>query len=434
MNPSAEARHSDTAPVTAIIPTYNRANYLGEALASILGQTSPPTQVIVVDDGSTDGTRDVVAGFGPAVEYVAKPNGGKSSALNLGLQHAIGELIWIFDDDDIAEPDALVKLVRALADNPHCGFAFGEFDIFTTAENGRTQMSRASFPDVNPEDLYLALMERSFILQQGLLVRRSCYDVVGDFDETLIRSQDLDMMLRLARRYQGVKVEGILFHLRQHAGIRGSGTSPLLAARVVDGWVKSDRKIMGEIYATHDLRDFLPAGSYTAELTERQKLTALLQRSCIMARKGMWHQAAQDLSRAGEVARTAGNTKLTEDQTSILHRVFDLFSYAPHTFASSAEFQRALNEMKPAQLRRRMRASILWSLPFTIGAVLLHRQYANFWKFLRAYFVLATPDAVLRTVFTRSFFHAGMNLVRSRRVSNVASGRHTRSAASIPAA
>ena len=324
--------------VTAIIPTYNRAKYLGTAISSVLAQSFPPAQIIVVDDGSKDNTREIVSEFGSQVEYIAKENGGKSTALNLGLQHARGKLIWIFDDDDLAEPDALRKLVKPLQENPACGFAYGDYDIFTIDGSGGMRKIPVRFPTVRSEELYLAIMERSFILQQGMLVRKACYDEVGSFNETLIRSQDLDMMLRLARRYTGVKVEGLTFHLRQHAGIRGSAASPLLANRSVEGWVKSDRKIIGHIYATHDLRDFLPNGSGQGELTEEQRFTCLVQRSCILARKGLWNEAAQDFLSARELARTTRKARLSPDQTNILRRMFDLFSYAPHTFQSASEF------------------------------------------------------------------------------------------------
>jgi hypothetical protein len=405
--------------VTAIIPTYNRANYLVKAVASVLGQSAPPSQVIVVDDGSQDETRDVVSALGSRVEYIAKPNGGKSTALNLGLRHATGNLIWIFDDDDIAEPDALAKLVFALQRHPQCGFAYGDYDVFRVDDKGRVKSRRVNFPAVDAERLHLALMERCFILQQGLLVRKSCYDAVGEFDETLIRSQDLDMILRLASRYLGVKIPGLAFHLREHSGMRGSKNAPVSAARVVDAWVASDRKIMERIYAAHELRDFVPTASESRELTDEQKLTALLQRSCIMARKGMWHEAAQDLVQIREIAQANGTMKLSAQDTAILQRVFDLFSYAPHTFDGAAEFRSALNEIRPASLQRDMRAAILWSLPFTIGAALLHRHYANFWRFLRIYLVLATPGTVLRTILNRSFLTAGMELVWAKRDTTV---------------
>jgi glycosyltransferase involved in cell wall biosynthesis len=370
--------------------------------------------VIVVDDGSTDNTSEIAAGFGQRIDYLAKPNGGKSSALNFALPRATGEFIWIFDDDDIAEPDALERLAHLLRANPECGFAYGDYDLFTIDEAGRTTRRSVSFPAVPSPNIYLALMERSFILQQGLLVRKSCYDEVGSFDESLIRSQDLEMMLRLARRYAGIKTPGIIFHQRQHAGARGSRSSPVSASRIVDGWVKSDRKIIGRIYATHELKAFIPSACDNQELTEEERVTALLQRACITARKGMWHEAAEDLRKASEIARSNNTTALNTAEIGILRRLFDLFSYAPYTFDDAGEFQRALNEVRPAPLQRDMRAAILWSLPFTIGAALLCRQYANFWRFLRVYFQLATPNAVLRSLGSRSFFRAGLDLIRMR--------------------
>lgn len=401
--------------VTAIIPTYNRAQYLGEAISSILAQTLPPAQVIVVDDGSTDNTLEITTAFGPRIEYLAKPNGGKSSALNVALPRATGEFIWIFDDDDIAEPDALEKLVHALHRDPECGFAYGDYDLFTTDEDGRRRCFSLSFPSVSPPKLYLALMERSFILQQGLLVRKPCYDGVGNFDESLIRSQDLEMMLRLARRYAGIKVEGIIFHQRQHAGLRGTKAALIKADQMIAGWVEYDRRIFDRIYATHALTDFLSNVPQGSELTHEQTITALIQRACIMARKGLWDYAARDLEKIGEIALRTNKTRLDNEQVNILRRVFDLFSYAPHSFAGAGEFRCALNQFKPTALQRQIRVALLWSLPFTIGAARLHGHKANFYRFLRIYFQLATPNALLRTLSDASFFLAGLDLVKNRR-------------------
>lgn len=415
MNSSPGVIRNRKTAVTAIVPTYNRAKYLEEAVSSILDQTLAPTQVIVVDDGSTDNTREIIAGFGGSIEYIAKPNGGKSSALNFVLPRATGEFVWIFDDDDVAERDSLEKLVQALRENPECGFAYGHYDLFKTDEDGRIRRIPVSFPSVNGRNLYLALMERSFILQQGLLVRKSCYDEVGNFDESLIRSQDLDMILRLARRYRGTRVPEILFHQRQHSGIRGSKSNPVSANRAVEGWVSSDRKIIGGIYATHDLRAFLPLECEERELPAEKKFIALLQRACITARKGMWHEAAQDLGQASEIAQRTNKTSLERPETEILRRIFDLFSYAPHTFNGAGEFRQALKKIRPKALQRHMRAAILWPLPFTLGAALLNGQYANFWRFVGVYFKLATPSAVFYSVTSPSFLYAGIDLIRRRR-------------------
>lgn len=406
--------------VTAIIPTYNRAQYLREAISSILGQTLPPSQIIVVDDGSSDQTAEVAAEFGSRIEYLAKPNGGKSSALNLGLSHVAGDFVWIFDDDDIAQADALEKLLHALQNNPDCGFAYGAYDLFTIEEGGRIDRTAVNFLAVKPEGLYLALMERSFILQGALLVRRACYDAVGKFDEGNTRSEDLDMILRLARRYRGVTVPGIMFHQRQHLGLRGPKAAPLSADRMIEGWLKSDRRMFLEIYATHDLHEFLPRGFSDRELTDEQTVTALLQRACIMARKGIWSHAAQDLDEIGKIAQRINKIRLSTEQKDILRRVFDLFSYAPHSFGDASEFCRALNRLKPAALQREIRAALLWSLPFTIGAARLHGHTANFNRFLRIYFKLATPYALLRTLFDVSFFSAGLSLVKNRRNQKIA--------------
>jgi hypothetical protein len=149
-------------------------------------------------------------------------------------------------------------------------------------------------------------------------------------------------------------------------------------------------------------------------LTEEQRFTALLQRACITARKGMWREASDDLRRARDIAEANDKRRLSADETAILRRVFDLFSYAPYTFSDAGEFQHALKEMKPVSLSRDVRAAILWSLPFTIGAARLHGDKANFYRFVRIYFQLATPNALLRTLFDVSFCSAGLKLLQNR--------------------
>jgi hypothetical protein len=415
MSSPPERSRNASASTTVIIPTFNRADYLASSITAILNQTVPADQIIVVDDGSRDHTEKVVKAFEPRVQYLRKENGGKSTALNLGLQYATGDLIWIFDDDDIAEPDALERLSTALRDNPDCGFAYGRYDHFTVDQKGAASYRPVHFPDVPPSELFLALMEWSFILQQGLLVRRSCYEEVGPFDEDLIRSQDLEMMLRLARRYKGVRVDGILFHLRQHSGIRGSSGSPVQASKKVEAWVASDRKIIGQIYRNQKIEEYQPLEACADPFTPEREFECLLRRAAILARKGMWEESAQDLRQARKVAESAQIARLAESQVQILRRIFDLFSYAPYTFDGAGDFLKALGEIQPRALRSDMRAAVLWPLPFTIGGAFLNRQYANVPRFIRVYLSLATPSAVARTLMSRSFLQAGLSLVRSKR-------------------
>lgn len=407
--------------VTAIIPTYNRATYLRDCLSSVFGQTLPPAQVIVVDDGSKDSTRALVAEFGLRVQYLWKPNGGKSTALNLGLKHATGDLIWIFDDDDIAEPDFLQRAVRALQENPGYGFAYGDYDRFKCGETGAIQYLPGNVPNTKFDNLFLTVLtEPCFIFQSGLLVRASCYRELGAFDEAFIRSQDFEMLLRLVRRYSGVRVAGITFHQREHSGLRGSADSPVPADRVLETWLRNDRLLFSRIYQTCALSEFVCLTQADTDLSNEQKFTALLQRSGIMARRGVWDKAALDLRRAGEIAEVSQKRTLTDEQEAILRRVFDLASFAPHSFAEAGEFRRILKQIKPAALQQQIRAALLWSLAFTIGAARLNGHKENFYRFLRIYFDLATPNALLRTLFDVSFISAGLSLVKSRRNQKIA--------------
>src|SRR5262245_21078047 len=98
--------------VSVVIPTYNCAPLVREAVASALAQTAPPFEVLVIDDGSTDDSRARIAEFGCPVRYVWKPNGGVSSARNCGLVEAEGDLIAFLDADDVWHPDKLRRQIE----------------------------------------------------------------------------------------------------------------------------------------------------------------------------------------------------------------------------------------------------------------------------------------------------------------------------------
>ena len=112
-----------TPRVSVLIPTYNRAEYLAECLDSILEQTLRPYEVIVVDDGSSDATRQVLNNYESGIKIIKSPNRGKPAALNLGLAAATGKYVWVFDDDDVALLDALERFVAPLEAHPEYGFS-----------------------------------------------------------------------------------------------------------------------------------------------------------------------------------------------------------------------------------------------------------------------------------------------------------------------
>lgn len=327
-----------TLPVTVLVPTFNRSGYLAEALQSLLDQDQRAAEIIVIDDGSEDDTADVVQRFGSAVRYLRQENSGKSAALNHGLGHATGEFVWIFDDDDIATPDALSTLHAALAADPDAGFSYGLCDKFYGEWPGAVTEPNISYASRDPRALYVRLLEDFFIWQGAMLVRRRCYDAVGPFDIRMARSQDYEMNLRLARQFVGVGVPKVVFHQRHHAGVRGPRNAAVKADGVEAAWKKYNQIIFSEVHASHALAEFFIEADDSADaLAERRHATALMQRACIMGRKGLWDRAIADFEATADACRDAGVTTLNRQETAALRRVFQGGARSAFTDASQAK-------------------------------------------------------------------------------------------------
>lgn len=181
--------------VSVIIPAYNQGHFLAEAVNSVLAQTYPLFEVIVVDDGSTDNTAVVAQSFtDPRVRYVYKKNGGLSSARNEGLRHAQGDFISFLDSDDCFLPEKLEILLAALEEHPPVGLVAGQ--SIPVDEHGRHVGKRFDTP--LPEDPRRLLLGNPLHVG-SVLVRRTWQDKAGFFDESLRSYEDWDMWLRLAR-------------------------------------------------------------------------------------------------------------------------------------------------------------------------------------------------------------------------------------------
>jgi hypothetical protein len=217
----AQVRPGPSAEVTVLVATFNRAHCLAQSLDSLLAQTLPPGQIIVIDDGSTDATADVLARYRGRIEVVTQANGGKSSALNRAMPLAKGEYVWIFDDDDIALPHAAERHARVLAAYPEVDFTYGTGFVVDAGDDGVHRSHRLKklpeFEQNGERDETLPrLLELNFMPQQAVLVRRRCYQEVGPFDESLPVSHDYEMMLRLTRRFAYRRVEDPTFIFVQH--------------------------------------------------------------------------------------------------------------------------------------------------------------------------------------------------------------------------
>ena len=187
--------------VSVIVPAYNQARYLGAAIDSALNQTLGDLEVIVVDDGSTDGTEEVLRSCtDPRMRYVHQANAGLSAARNTGISYARGEYLSFLDADDLLLPEKHSSLVAEMEADPHIGLAAGQ--AIPIDEHGRPAGHIFDVP--LPEDLS-RLVLRNPLHVGSVLARRDWVKRVGIFDERLRSYEDWDMWLRMARAGCGMR-------------------------------------------------------------------------------------------------------------------------------------------------------------------------------------------------------------------------------------
>lgn len=306
-------------PVTAIVATYNRRGYLEETIASLRAQTSSVDQIVIWDDGSTDGTEAygrALAAADRRVLYRRGANRGKSAALNAALTEATGELIWICDDDDVALPHAAATLRAAMSDG-RAGLAAGRHDRFRDdpRTGARRRLGTGYWPDLRDGSVLRHLLEDIFFFQNATFVRRGALDRAGPFREDLARSIDYEMFVRLAVRVPVALTDEVLFLQRKHDGARGPASGRHAAAASDDVWCAADRAIFD------GLRDVLPLTLYEALFAADDPVllrrAALLQRATVYARRTDWDAALSDL-RAAAASDAPG--RLTRTEHGILTR------------------------------------------------------------------------------------------------------------------
>jgi len=200
--------------VSVLIPTYNRAEYLCQALASVADQSLTPWEVIVVDDGSTDDTAGLVASFESSVHYIRhEQNQGISAARNSGLQAARGELIAWLDADDLWEPNFLATVIPLIEADEGVDAVYTGLMRIDADNNLLPHSSQRVVP---PSELHAALVQDCFIQISTLVARKSCYDRVGPFDPQFSICEDYDMFLRLAETCTIVGLPAYLVRYRVH--------------------------------------------------------------------------------------------------------------------------------------------------------------------------------------------------------------------------
>jgi glycosyltransferase involved in cell wall biosynthesis len=280
--------------VSLVVPVLDGERHLRESLDSILGQTYPRLQVIVMDDGSTDTTPEIVASYGDGVEYVRQPaTRGIYGNANDGIDRAHGEFVGVFHADDVYLPELVEREVDWLLAHPHSGAVFCS-DIFVDADGnevGRLVLPRelrGERPLGYPEVLNgLLTHKNAFLRCPTALVRAEVYATVGGYRDTEFKNtSDLEMWLRIARTYRiGVLEDHLLRYRRGHGSsserYHRVRTDPerfftIMDLELADGGRDTATPQALRAYAAHRAEDTLIRAVNHYILGERGRARALL--------------------------------------------------------------------------------------------------------------------------------------------------------------
>lgn len=184
--------------VSVIIPSFNRAHLIDNAIQSVLNQTFVDFEVIVVDDGSTDNTKEVVTKYKDRVIYIYQDNNERSSARNNGIKHSSGQFITFLDSDDLYLPDKLMVQVGAMVRNPDCGMSYS-YSIWIDEEGRYLHTWRDNLNGwIYPE---MMLAKHNKIAVPSVMIRKSIIDSVGYFNELISTCEDYEYWCRIAQKF-----------------------------------------------------------------------------------------------------------------------------------------------------------------------------------------------------------------------------------------
>ncbi len=213
--------------ISVVIPSYNRLAMLREAVASVQAQTVKPLEVLIVDDGSSDGTPEAVATFtGPVpVRCIRQANAGPSAARNRGIREAAGEWIAFLDSDDLWVPDKLAVQMSFLRDNPEVEFFFGNQGNLI---GGRTDsepeiLNRAVYEELalagpGQTRLFELLVRHNQVPTSSVMFRKACVERTGFMNERRRICEDLEFWLRFAMNCRCGYLDRVLILKREHEG------------------------------------------------------------------------------------------------------------------------------------------------------------------------------------------------------------------------
>jgi glycosyltransferase involved in cell wall biosynthesis len=246
--------------VSVLIPNYNHTRFVREAIDSALAQTLPPLEIIVVDDGSTDDCREVVAGYGDRVRYVYQENQGLAGARNTGLGAARGALVGLLDADDQWEPEFLARLTALARARPDAAVYHCRAQAMDERGGWLPQVlgGGAGLP---PDVLRRELLRANFLIPSTIVVRLGPIAEAGYFDRELRSCEDWDLWLRLLPAHPFAGIDDILVRYRVHGSSLSGNPENMRRATIAvirklfgpddgdpAGWSGDKRRAYGGVY------------------------------------------------------------------------------------------------------------------------------------------------------------------------------------------
>ena len=270
------------ARVSVVVPAHNTEKYVGECIESALAQTWHDTEVVVVDDGSTDGTPGVLAGYSDRVRIVRSAEcRGISAARNRGVEASTGAWIKFLDSDDMLEPGAVELLMGAAGALPPSARAVPFADICYMDEAGRVFATADSYPynSLSQAEQGGILLEDMYAGMSKQIISRRTFDLVGGFNEEYRTAEDAEFNLRLVmvHGYRFQHVEGVVYRYRR--GRAGQNSSDLR------GYLRAHRRAAQDVLA----------GLGGAERAAYEEAARKYRREKDF-NLGVWHYANPDLA------------------------------------------------------------------------------------------------------------------------------------------
>lgn len=268
--------------VSIVVPAYNHARYLAEAVDSVLRQTYPHVELIVLDDGSMDGTRKVLEGYGARFRWESQPNMGQAATLNKGWAMAKGEILGYVSADDYLHPEAAARAVQALSADPSAVLVYCDFNQVDENDHPIRTIRTPEY------DYFDMLVNGTCPPGPGAFLRKGALVACGGWNSSYRRIPDYECWLRLGLLGHFKRIPEVLGSYRIHGAAQSF--SPVAADRA-DEFVRA----IDELYTRTDL----PAAVASAQA--RAKANALLYAARLHLMSGRTGQA---IARAGEAIRT----------------------------------------------------------------------------------------------------------------------------------